>query len=310
MPTSPRRSPVDLLLLVVAGAWGSTYLVFKDLLAAGPVLALGALRLLLAAAAMVLILAARRRRPTVAELRAGAVLGTILAVVFAFETFGIAHTSATNAGVIISLTMIFTPLLESAIGRGRVSRQFLVAGAIAVFGVVLLAGNGSFQPPSLGDGLVLLAAVARAVHVATMPRLTKGRPMDSLHLTTIQLLVCAVLFTAASMISGQSVTGLAGGLDGHQILLLAYLVLACTVFAFLVQLWAVRRTSPSRVSLLLGTEPVFAAVIGITIGHTTLELVGWCGIIFILAGTAWGRAADQRRSPVNSEPALAGVTLP
>ncbi len=298
MPTTWIRSPVDLLLLVVAGAWGSTYLVSKDLLTGGSVLALAAFRLLLAAAVMVLIVAGRRRRPTVAELRVGAALGVILGLVFAFEMFGIAHTSATNAGVIISLTMIFTPLLEAAIGRRPVPRQFLLAGALAVCGVVLLAGNGSFQPPRLGDGLMLMAAVARAFHVATMHRLTKGRTLDSLHLTTVQLATGAVLFTLASAMSRQSVTRYASGLGAHQVLLLAYLVLACTVFAFLVQTWAVRRTSPSRVSLLLGTEPVFAAAIGITIGHAALEPIGWCGIVCVLAGTAWGRAIDERRARV------------
>ncbi len=40
---------------------------------------------------------------------------------------------------------------------------------------------------------------------------------------------------------------------------LLFLSVFCTLFAFFVQMWAVRRTSPSRVSLLLGTEPLWAA---------------------------------------------------
>jgi drug/metabolite transporter (DMT)-like permease len=78
--------------------------------------------------------------------------------------------------------------------------------------------------------------------------------------------------------------------------LFLYLVLVCTVFAFFVQLWAVRRTSPSRVSLLLGTEPVWAAIIGITLAHDTFGITGVCGIVLILAGTTWGRSMEQRHS--------------
>jgi drug/metabolite transporter (DMT)-like permease len=68
------------------------------------------------------------------------------------------------------------------------------------------------------------------------------------------------------------------------------------VFAFFVQLWAVRRTSPSRVSLLLGTEPVWAAIIGITFAHDAIGITGLAGIGLILIGTAWGRSIEQRHS--------------
>jgi drug/metabolite transporter (DMT)-like permease len=73
------------------------------------------------------------------------------------------------------------------------------------------------------------------------------------------------------------------------------------VFAFFVQIWAVRRTSPSRVSLLLGTEPVWAAAVGITIAHDQIGIAGYCGIALILTGTAWGRSAEQRHRPATRE---------
>ena len=107
------RFRVDLLLLMVAASWGSTYLVAKQLVTPNSVVALLALRMMLAAAIMVALVAVRRNRVTASELRVGVILGIVLAVVFAFETFGIAHTSATNAGLIISLTIIFTPILHS-----------------------------------------------------------------------------------------------------------------------------------------------------------------------------------------------------
>jgi drug/metabolite transporter (DMT)-like permease len=287
------RFRIDLLLLLVAASWGSTYLVAKELVAPSSVVALLAVRMLLAAAIMATIVAARRKRVTAAELRVGVVLGILLAAVFAFETFGIAHTSATNAGLIISLTIVFTPILESVVTGSKLPARFFLAAVIAVGGVVLLAGNGAFQPPSLGDLLVLVAAVVRAVHVTSMHKLTADRPMDSLHLTTVQLATCAAIFSAASPFYGVSMAHFLAQLDPGRGMLFLYLVLVCTVFAFFVQLWAVRRTSPSRVSLLLGTEPIWAAVIGIVIAHDSVALAGYCGIALILVGTAWGRSIEQ-----------------
>ena len=296
------RFRVDLLLLLVAASWGSTYLVAKELVTPSSVVALLAVRMLLAAVVMAAFIAARRTRVTRDEVRVGAILGALLATVFAFETFGIAHTSATNAGLIISLTMVFTPILESVVTGRRLPGTFFLAAMIAVVGVVLLAGNGAFTPPSLGDLLVLAAAVVRAVHVTTMQKLSSGKPMDSLHLTTVQLATCAVLFCATSMFTGDSIAQYVAQLDGAGWALFLYLVLICTVFAFFIQTWAVRRTSPSRVSLLLGTEPIWAAIIGITIAHDSVSFVGYVGIALILAGTAWGRSVEQnRRRAVRSE---------
>lgn len=310
------RFGVDLLLFAVAAAWGSTYLVAKELVTPDSVIALLAGRMLLAAALMALIVVVRRssrrrntsrwqRRGTSrSELGVGLVLGALLAAVFAFETFGIAHTSATNAGLIISLTMVFTPVLEAAVYRHRLSRGFLLAAVTAVTGVALLAGVGAFRMPSLGDLLVLAAAIVRALHVVAMHRLTRSRgsadteesaTLDTLTLTTVQLATCAVLFTVASLFIGVPLPAYVAGLGWVKAGLFLYLTIVCTVFAFLVQMWAVRRTSPGRVSLLLGTEPLWATAIGIGIAHDGLDPAGWCGVALVIAGTLWGRAIDQRQ---------------
>lgn len=304
MPILLVRSRVDLCLLLVAIAWGSTYLVAKELIADGAVLALLAARMLCAAGALGLLLALRRSAVTSSEWRAGAILGLLLAAVFALETFGIAHTSATNAGLLISLTIVFTPLLDAAVTKRRLPRRFLGACGVAVIGVALLASNGTLQPPALGDLLILGAAVVRAVHVTSMHALTAGRTMDSLRLTTVQMTTCAAVFGVTTVFHGPSIPTYLGGLDAGALALFGYLVLVCTVFAFLVQTWAVRRTSPARVSLLLGTEPVWAAVVGITIAGDAFGPLGTVGIALVLLGTAWGRSIDARR--VDGAPAVVG----
>lgn len=307
MLSSLARFRVDLLLIVVAVSWGSTYLVAKELVSPSSVFALLAVRMLLAAGVMAAVIGARRMHVSGTELRIGVILGLLLAAVFALETFGIAHTSATNAGVIISLTGVFTPLLESAVSKRRLPGGFFAAAAVAVVGVALLAGAGALRAPSLGDLLVLGAAVARAVHVTTMHRLTADRPLDSLHLTAVQIATCAVGFSASTAFVGESIPRYVAHLDSGGVVLLLYLVAVCTVFAFFVQTWAVRRTSPSRVSLLLGTEPVWAAAIGITVAHDPVSLSGSCGIALVLAATAWGRSIEQRhRATLASEAAGGG----
>lgn len=86
----------------------------------------------------------------------------------------------------------------------------------------------------------------------------------------------------------------------------------CTLFAFFVQMWAVRRTSPSRVSLLLGTEPLWAAVIGVAAGGDRPGLLGAAGAVLVLIGTTWGRQAAAppaaaENGPTEGEPAADGT---
>lgn len=113
------------------------------------------------------------RALSAAQWRGAGLLGLVLSGIFSVETYGVVHTSATNAGLVISLTMIFTPLAEAAVTRVRPSRAFLGAAGLSVAGVALLTRGGGFTSPSARDLLMLVAA--RTVHVLLMARMKTVR---------------------------------------------------------------------------------------------------------------------------------------
>jgi drug/metabolite transporter (DMT)-like permease len=265
------------------------------------------LRFLVALAPMGVLVAGRLRRLTWREIRGGMLLGLILGTIFLVETVGVVHTSATNAGLIISLTMVFTPLAESALARTRPSPAFVCAATLSVVGVALLTQGEGFQRPGFGDLLVFCVAAVRALHVVVMHRMKSVRATESGVLTFVQLATCLGMFLLISPFSGPAPWRLAASFDGGQWADLLYLGLFCTVFAFFVQMWAVRRTSPSRVSLLLGTEPLWAAVIGVEIGGDRLGVLGAVGAALVLVGTTWGRTAAGHGAEGEGEGAEVGV---
>ncbi|MFF6884277.1 DMT family transporter [Streptomyces sp. NPDC012421] len=300
VPLAARRGAwlTDLPLLLVAVFWGGSYLAAKGITTSHTVVAVLVLRFALVVPVLVAAGWKGLRALTSAQWRGAALLGLVLAGIFLLETYGVVHTSATNAGLIISLTMIFTPLAEAAVTRTRPSRGFLGAAALSVAGVVLLTQGAGFTAPSLGDLLILLAAVARTVHVLAMARIKAVQSADSLSLTTVQL-GTAVLVFAVLAAAGGGTTPWAAALDfgPREWAGLVFLSVFCTLFAFFVQMWAVRRTSPSRVSLLLGTEPLWAALAGIALAGDRPGALGLAGAALVLAGTAWGRRsadADAR----------------
>jgi drug/metabolite transporter (DMT)-like permease len=76
--------------------------------------------------------------------------------------------------------------------------------------------------------------------------------------------------------------------------IMAFLVLFCSVFAFAAQLWAIKKTSASRASLLLSTEPIWAVVVGSAIGGELLGWVGYLGAAVIIAASYAGQAIERK----------------
>ncbi|MFE9933339.1 DMT family transporter [Streptomyces sp. NPDC005533] len=294
LEAAPRRARLaDLPVLAVAVVWGGSYLAAKGITTGHTVIAVLVLRFALVLPVLVVAGWSRLRALTPAQSRAAGLLGLVLGGIFLLETYGVVHTSATNAGLIISLTMIFTPLAEAAVRRQAPSGGFLGAAAVSVAGVVLLTQGAGFTAPGLGDLLILGAALARTLHVLLMARIEAVRDADSLSLTTVQLGGAVLVFASLAAVpgTGASPWAAAAGFGAAEWAGLAFLSVFCTLFAFFVQMWAVRRSSPSRVSLLLGTEPLWAAVAGIAIGGEEPGLLGYGGALLVLAGTAWGRRA-------------------
>ncbi|NGO40824.1 DMT family transporter [Streptomyces ureilyticus] len=292
----PDARRTDAVLLLVALVWGSSYLSAQTAAAALPVLVVLFARYALSALACLGLVAAARRGPqgrtrgwTREEIRAGVPLGVTQAAVLLIETYGVAHTSAANAGLIISLTIVLTPLLDRSGRRGGLPPVFFAAAGVCVLAVgLLMAGNG-FHALRLGDLLMLGAAVVRAAHVVLVGRLTAGRTIRPLQLTAVQTLVGSALFLAPA---ARDLPDLAhvGPAAWAQLL---YLALFCSVFAFLAQTWAVQRTSASRASLLLGTEPIWAAAVGIGLAGEHFTVLTGFGAALMVAGTYWGQAVER-----------------
>jgi drug/metabolite transporter (DMT)-like permease len=292
-PVPHRAWLTDLPVVLVAVAWGSSYLAAKSITTTHTVIAILVLRFAAALPVLIVVGWRKLRELEAAQWRGAGLLGLALSGIFLLETYGVVHTSATNAGLIISLTMIFTPVAEAVITRTRPRGSFVAAAALSVAGVALLTQGTGFTAPSAGDVLMLLAAVTRTGYVLAVARVKAVRGADSLSLTTVQLSSAVAVFALLATLpdSGPSPWSVAAGFGAGAWARLFFLSLLCTLVAFFVQTWAVRRSSPSRVSLLLGTEPLWAAVAGILIGGERVGAAGLLGAVLVLGGTSWGRRA-------------------
>lgn len=283
---------IDLLLLAVAAAWGASFLSAKGLAAEVGVAPALALRFLVASAALAAICGLRRERmPRGRGLAIAVLLGCSQAAVIGLETWGVHLTTATNAGLLISLALIFTPILESLATRSWLPRSYFAASVGAVVGVALLVSGGGLRAPTVGDALVIAAAVVRALHVTASARLTRHRDDGTLAVVLVQLVVCAAV---SSLAAGADLPRAVARLTWAGWADVLFLGLLCSVFAFAVQLWAVRRTSATRASILMGTEPVWALAVGVLWAGDAVGATGIVGAALIIAASYLGQGIERR----------------
>jgi drug/metabolite transporter (DMT)-like permease len=137
---------------------------------------------------------------------------------------------------------------------------------------------------------MLLAAFIRSIHVTAMGHVTRGRTYSTVNMTLIQSLTCALIFAALSFSDMKMAVSNFAPAQWYGLL---YLSLLCGLFSFLANLWAIRRTSASRAGLLLSTEPIWAVVVGITVGGESLGALGVVGALLILGSTFWGQRSES-----------------
>ena len=282
---------VDLALLGVAVVWGASYLVAKSITPFASVPAMLAIRFTLAGLVMFGVWLFRREPFSRADVGLGTLFGVTQAAIMLVETYGLKETSATNAGLLISLTIIFTPILESAWSKRWLPRGYFIAVTVSLIGVLLLVSGNGFKVPNIGDLLMLAAALIRTFHVTAQGRFTVGRKVSSFNAISLQMLVCGLIYLGLDF--GGTLEAI-GSFAAAQWSATIFLILFCTIFAFATQLWAIRKTSASRASLLLSTEPIWAVVIASIFGGELLGPIGILGALLIIGASLVGQRIEQR----------------
>jgi drug/metabolite transporter (DMT)-like permease len=275
----------EIMLLCVAVAWGASYGLAKIAVLFYPVLGFLAVRFCVTSLLLLPAWYGLSWQKIKDVLKVGVPLGLILLCIFISETYGVSLTSASNSAFLISLCVVFTPFVEWLVLKARPSSRMFIVTAISIIGTWLLTSGVSIAF-NLGDGLIIIAAVLRAAMVTFTKHLTQGKNVPLLALTAVQTgtvgLGCLVL---AIFILPHGLPALPS--NRAFVYSTVFLIFFCTLFAFFAQNYALQRTSPTRVSLLMGSEPVFGALFGVYFLNESLSLRGWIGGFMIVAASTW-----------------------
>jgi drug/metabolite transporter (DMT)-like permease len=284
---------IELLLLLVAAVWGGSYAAAKLATQQLPVLEFLLLRFGLTFVILSPALWPLVRMPWRGALGGALMLGVNLLAIFVCETFGVSLTTASNAAFLISLCVAMTPFCEWWLLKQKPAATVFGAAALSMIGAGLLAfQHGGGPMLAWGDGLMVFAAFLRGVMVCMTRKYGQSHRLPALTLTAIQMGVMTLgILLALLLVRGRAFHSLPVSASFWSAM--AFLVLMCTVLAFFVQNYAASRTSPSRVALLMGSEPLWGALAAVLWMQETVTVQGWVGGGLIVLSAWW----VTRRAP-------------
>lgn len=285
-----RERVAEVALVGVASVWGLTFVMVQDAIEILPTMAFLAYRFIPAALLVALIFRRRLARLPAEGWRAGAAMGVFLAAGYIFQTLGLEETTASNAGFITGLFVVFTPLLGALFLRERLTPLGWAAAGASTLGLYLLSGAGS-DLDLRGDGLVLLCAIAFAAHILLTSRAVKHYDVGAL--LVVQLGVVGLLCLVIAAPAGQ--LEVPRGTTVLSALLVTSLV--ASALGFFIQTFAQRHAPPARTALILASEPAFAGLFGYLLADERLTAVSWLGAMLIMTAILAVELVPRFRPP-------------
>ncbi|KVR69512.1 EamA family transporter [Burkholderia ubonensis] len=300
-----RGGRVALALVFIYFVWGSTYSGLHFALQSFPPLLLSGLRNLLGGIGL-FIFALRRKPewPTLVEIRNTAIVGTMLVALSSGTiALGMRTVSSGSAAVMVATVPLFATVIAAVAGR-PVTKGEWVAVALGMVGILVLNSGGAAATNSaLGTICVLAGALfwAGGAHLSTRLNL----PSDLFLSTSLQIGLGGLMSTLAAWLLGERIEHLAAG----PVLAFLYLMVFCTMAAYVAYGYLIRHTSPIIASSCMYVNPIVAVAIGALMLGEPVTMATVIATVAILGSVGLSFVFDPARRRV-SQTASASVSTP
>lgn len=276
-----RRAMYGSLIVIVCAIWGFGNIVAKVVTTIIPPLFCLSIRFLLSFLLFALIF----RKKAFANINKRAltgcgIIGLLSACVFIFGTLSLTMTAATISGFFMSVAVLFTPFLSFFILKKKIDRRIYPVIFVVIVGAYFLCGGNISFSFGIGEFLALGCSFSLALSLIATNHYIEH--IGVIQLSTMQSGVAAIVCMIFAFIF-ESPTSLAN-LSMYSIACILYLVVACTIIAYLLQNKALSHVSPVFASVSFSTEPIFTAVAAyFTLGER-LDFYGFLGCTLIMTG--------------------------
>lgn len=199
---------------------------------------------------------------------------------------------ATTVGFLISLPVLFTPILTAVVSRRPYELRRLPVQLALTAGLFLLCCGDSGFSFGPGEALGLFDAFCLAGALVFGERAL--REIDAAVLSSMQAVVTFVISATGALLLDE--LSVLPGVRGDAWCVVLYLALGCTVLAYLLQNHAVAHLSAGTVSMLQCTQPILTALISFLLLGETVSLPGLLGGAVILLALLFDGWREGRES--------------
>ncbi|WP_158096057.1 DMT family transporter [Cloacibacillus sp. An23] len=274
------RYKYNLLLALVAVLWGATYGISKICLEYTNAFTLLTVRFLVAFAVTFPFFYKRITPLKKSEVLHSAQLGIMMFCACLFMVLGVGSTSATNAGFLVGLSVVFIPLIQFICFRERIGLHAAFALAMSLVGICLLTLDGGMSFHG-GDVFCLASAFCYGAYVVFAARFLRGA--NPIAIGTMQFLFIGLYAGATQLVSGGF--SLPSAFDFWKWALV--IGVFCTAFCFIAQSVSQQHLTPTAAGIILTLEPVSSAVFAFAALGEVMGARQIAGALLMLAGVMW-----------------------
>jgi drug/metabolite transporter (DMT)-like permease len=199
-------------------------------------------------------------------IKSGLFLGIFLFLGYFFQTWGLAHTTASNNALITAAYIFLMPIIIYVFDKKKVGKQTVIAGLMVMTGISLISVDFKELTIASGDLLTFIGAFFYAFHIYFLGK--KAKQKDPYVLMSFQLLI----FTGFAPMSTKlwiyaALLGFFGSFIG-----------------FVFQSVGQKNTNEAEAAILISTESLFGPLFAILIYHDPFNMYILFGIISVFLG--------------------------
>ena len=275
-------------LLLAQLSFGGFHVVAKAVLSSLSPMALAGLRI--AFATPLLAVLAWRHDRCLPERRDWPMLAFLGGLgIFANQVFfitGLQHTTATNAAILIPSMPVFAAAAAALLGIERIGPRRLVGILLSVAGALVMVNPLRFstdQGSAVGNLLILINCLCYSLFLVLQRPLLRRIPWRTLIAASFVFGGAAVLVVSLPALLALDYAAVPAAAWWGVV----YIVLLATVFAYAVNTWAVRRSSPALVAAYSTLQPLVAAALAAAFLGERFGWIEGLGFALIAGGLWW-----------------------
>lgn len=261
--------------------WGCSYFLSKISYNYTSVMLMISLRFLIGSIFVAVFFLKDLKKINLSILKKGSVLGFFLFLAVTLSSYGVKYTSATNAGFLSCLNIIFISFIHFFIFKKKLKTKEIIGTILTFIGVCLLTITDELKI-YVGDILCIFSTIAFSVVIILGDKFSKKE--NPILISLVQLFLVGILST----IYVSFAENFYFPKDKEGIFVILFLSFLCTGYCYVAQLYGQKNVNTVEATLILSLEPVFSAIFSFLFLNEILLFRSYIGAILMFVGILIG----------------------